>query len=108
MKVERSRGPAIVRKKRERRAEPGSRSTSAVKYAALPSAIQDKRFIGVPDTIVYAWRSRGGSASGWHRCKVVRVADTLVELWDEALGQWMCFDPSGATAPDVRISASQG
>lgn len=73
------------------------------KHAALPVAIVDAQFLAPPAGRVYAWRTRSGERPKWHTCKVVRVAPEYVELWDETLGQWFCFNPRAPDVPDIRM-----
>jgi len=72
--------------------------------AKLPPAVVDGKFIAPVNSKVYAWRERSGYKPSWYRCKVIRVADNNVELWDEIAEQWYCFNPSVPVVPDVRLS----
>lgn len=74
------------------------------KHKALPSAFDSSGlFIATGSERVYAWRHRSGQRPSWHTCTVVRATPDLVELWDETLGQWFCFDLKTAEVPDVRM-----
>lgn len=73
------------------------------RHALLPKAVVDAVFLPQPGARVYAWRTRSGERPQWHVCSVVRIAPDSVELWDETLGQWFCFDPRSASCPDVRM-----
>jgi len=73
------------------------------KYQALPSAFADGRFLGVKGQTVFVLRYRDRKDS-WHKCTVMKTDDGLIQLWDELLGQWFCFDVPAATLPDVRLS----
>jgi len=86
-------------KARERR----QKAVTFDKHAALPAAIVDGLFLSVPESRVYAWRTRSGERPKWHTCKVVRSAPEYVELWDETLGQWFCFNPKAPDVPDIRM-----
>lgn len=86
-------------KVRQRRA----RAVPFDRCAALPVAIVDGLFLAPPTTRIYAWRTRSGERPKWHTCKVVRTAPEYVELWDETLGQWFCFNPKAPDVPDIRM-----
>lgn len=73
------------------------------KHAMLPPAVVDGQFLPAPGTCAYAWRTRSGERPRWHTCKVVRIAPEYVELWDETLGQWFCFNPKATNVPDIRM-----
>ncbi len=73
------------------------------KYAVLPTAVVDGKFLPTPKSTVYAWRLRTGERPSWHTCTVVNVAPDYVELMDETLGQWFCFNPAAQVVPDVRM-----
>ena len=75
------------------------------KYAALPNAIVDGKFLAEPKARVYAWRERTGEKPSWHTCTVVRVSPDYVELMDDTLGQWFCFNPAAPVVPNVRMEA---
>ena len=73
------------------------------RYALLPRALAGSSFVPVAGDRVYAWRVRAGDRPQWHTCKVMRVSPESVELWDETLEQWFCFDPRVITPPDIRM-----
>ena len=75
------------------------------KHASLPHAIADGKFLPEPKSRVYVWRERTGERPSWHACTVIRVAPDYVELMDDTLGQWFCFNPAAAVVPDVRVEA---
>ena len=93
------------RKEKKARAPRAARRIDAdnVKYQALPSAIVDGKFIAVPEQTVFVLRYRNRKNS-WHRCTVRKFEGTFVQLWDEILGQWFCFDVPAENLPDVRLS----
>lgn len=73
------------------------------RYTNLLPAIVDGNFIAPKDSTVHVIRHRNG-ADVWHRCTVMKITGTWIELWDELLGQWFCFDTSEKQLPDVRLS----
>lgn len=86
--------------------KPRQRRKKAValsKHEALPHAIVDGSFLQVPNARVYVWRSRTGERPQWHTCKVMSANVERVELWDETLEQWFCFDPRAGNLPDIRM-----
>lgn len=74
------------------------------KHSSDPSAFVDGKFVAPVGATVFAWRFRSGTKPAWHKCTVVKVSDQHVELWDDVLDQWFCFDVSWKELPDVRIS----
>lgn len=76
------------------------------RHAAMPTALVSGKFLPHVGAQVYAWRVRTGSCPSWHTCTVIRTAPENVELWDETLEQWFCFDPRGSALPDVRMQRS--
>lgn len=73
------------------------------KYALLPPAIVEGKFLVGPEGYVYAWRVRAGQKPGWYKCEVRGVEPNYVSLWDTVLQQYFCFDPTAKEIPDVRI-----
>lgn len=91
--------PVKVPKPRERR----KKAVPFDRHASLPKAIKAGTFLASLGSRTYVWRVRSGERPQWHVCSVVRVSPEYVELWDETLGQWFCFDPRSAACPDVRV-----
>ena len=75
------------------------------KYQMLPSAFAEGKFLGVKGQTVFALRHRDRKDS-WHKCTVMKTDDGCIQLWDELLGQWFCFDVPAATLPDIRLSST--
>lgn len=82
--------------------EPRKVTVPFEKYEGLPKANVDGKFLAPVGSHVYAWRVRTGERPSWHTCKVIRSSPDYVELWDDTLGQWFCFNPQLPTVPDVR------
>ena len=74
------------------------------KYANLPPAVIDGKFTAQPGTYVLAFRHRAGCKPGWHRCKVMKVDDSVIETWDETLGQWFTLSADLVGAPELRLA----
>jgi hypothetical protein len=75
------------------------------KHANLPPAIVDGKFVAQPGTYVWAFRHRAGCKPSWHRCKVMRVDDKVIETWDETLSQWFMLSADLTGAPELRIAS---
>lgn len=92
-----------LKKEKPRRA-PRKLTVPFEKHSADPPAIVEGRFVATVGARVWAWRTRSGCRPSWYPCKVMKVSDKAVELWDEAAEQWYGFDPTASNAPDVRLS----
>lgn len=75
------------------------------KYQVLPSAFADGKFLGVKGSTVFVMRHRDRKDS-WHKCTVMKTDNGFIQLWDELLCQWFCFDTPSETLPDVRLSSA--
>lgn len=93
------------RKEKKVRAPRAKRRINAdsPKYQALPPGIVDGKFLGVKGQTVFVLRHRDRKDS-WHKCSVMNADNGYIQLWDELLGQWFCFDVPAAEYPDVRLS----
>ncbi len=72
------------------------------RFASLPPAIVNGMLIAAQNDIVHVLRYRVGKNS-WHKCRVFKIENTWIELWDEILEQKFCFD-SAQNPPDVRLN----
>ena len=95
------------RKEKKARAPRAPRRIKAEspKYQTLPSAFAEGKFLGAKGQTVHALRYRDRKDS-WHKCTVMNTDNGYIQLWDELLGQWFCFDVPAPTLPDIRFGSA--
>lgn len=73
------------------------------KHANDAPGMVDGKFVAQVGQRVWVWRHRAGNRPSWYPCKVMKVDDKAIELWDEGAEQWYGFDPTAPNAPEVRL-----